>query len=159
MQSVEQTLALGEHLGRLLTGGDIIALSGELGTGKTVLARGIVRGLGLSEEQVNSPTFTLIQTYDNTTPVIHADLYRLENMTAIFQLGLEDYFTHENILIIEWAERLQQLLPSDHLAVRLTHGATETSREVTLQGNGPRSTHLVTTLIRQNLKHHLTSTL
>lgn len=74
-------------------GGDVLALTGDLGAGKTLLTRGIALGLGIPADQVNSPTFTLIQAYDSPIPVIHVDLYRLEDPAAIVQLGLEDYFT------------------------------------------------------------------
>ncbi len=155
LDSVEKTLALGERVSRLLNGGDVVALTGDLGAGKTLMTKGIAKGLGIPEEHVNSPTFTLIQTYDSTIPVIHVDLYRLEDMTAIVQLGLDEYFTPQNIVIIEWADRLHQALPPDSLAIHLEHGETETSRKVTFQGIGPRSNHLVTALGRQNLQYHL----
>ena len=133
----------------------MVALTGDLGAGKTLMTKGIAKGLGIPEEQVNSPTFTLIQTYNSTIPVIHVDLYRLEDMTAIVQLGLDEYFTPQNIVIIEWADRFHQALPQDSLAIHLIHGETETSRKVTFQGRGPRSIHLVTALGHQNLQHHL----
>ncbi len=154
LDSVEKTLKFGERLGHILTGGDIIALTGELGVGKTLLTRGIALGLGIPVEQVNSPTFTLIQAYESQIPVIHVDLYRLENPSAVFQLGLEDYFTPQNIVIIEWADRLLQALPPDYLAIHLEHGDTETIRHLTVRGTGPRSTHVVTTLRRNNIENH-----
>ena len=143
---MEETLEFGKRLSHVLTGGDVLALCGDLGVGKTLLTRGIALGLGIPGEQVNSPTFTLIQTYESPIPVIHVDLYRLENPAAIFQLGLEDYFTPENIIIIEWADRLLQVLPPDHLAIHLEHGETETIRHLTIRGTGPRSTQIITTL-------------
>jgi len=143
---MEETLEFGERLSHVLTGGDVLALFGDLGVGKTLLTRGIALGLGIPGEQVNSPTFTLIQTYESPIPVIHVDLYRLEDPSAIFQLGLEDYFTPKNIVIIEWADRLLQALPPDHLAIHLEHGETETIRHLTIRGTGPRSTHILTAL-------------
>jgi tRNA threonylcarbamoyladenosine biosynthesis protein TsaE len=143
---MEETLEFGKRLSHVLTGGDVLALSGDLGVGKTLLTRGIALGLGIPGEQVTSPTFTLIQTYESPIPVIHVDLYRLENPEAIFQLGLEDYFTPQNIVIIEWADRLLQALPPDHLTIHLEHGETETIRHLTIRGTGPRSTQIVTAL-------------
>jgi len=143
---MEETLEFGKQLGHVLRGGDVLALSGDLGVGKTLLTRGIALGLGIPGEQVNSPTFTLIQAYESSIPVIHVDLYRIEDPSAIFQLGLEDYFTPTNIIIIEWADRFLQALPPDHLAIHLDHGETETVRHLTIQGTGPRSTQIVTAL-------------
>ena len=114
-------------------------------------------GLGISSEQVTSPTFTLIQIYEGKCPVIHVDLYRLEDPTAILQLGLEEYFTPQYIVIIEWADRFLQILPADHLALHFDHGETETSRHVTIRGTGPRSMQVVTSLSRSQLDDHTTT--
>jgi len=152
--SVKKTLEFGERLAHTLQGGDVLALTGELGAGKTLLTRGIASGLGITAEQVTSPTFTLIQTYEGRLPVIHVDLYRLEDPSAILQLGLEDYFTPQNIVIIEWADRLLQILPPDYLALHLEHGDTETIRHLTIRGTGPRSTYVVTSLVLPNMVDH-----
>jgi tRNA threonylcarbamoyladenosine biosynthesis protein TsaE len=152
--SVKKTLEFGEQLGHSLQGGDVLALTGELGAGKTLLTRGIASGLGITAEQVTSPTFTLIQTYEGRFPVIHVDLYRLEDPSAILQLGLEDYFTPQNIVIIEWADRLLQILPPDYLALHLEHGDTETIRHLTIRGTGPRSTYVVKSLVHSNMVDH-----
>ncbi|MDH3770912.1 MAG: tRNA (adenosine(37)-N6)-threonylcarbamoyltransferase complex ATPase subunit type 1 TsaE, partial [Nitrospirota bacterium] len=77
---------------------------------------------------------------------IHVDLYRLEDPSAILQLGLEDYFTPQNVVIIEWADRLLQILPSDYLALHLEHGDTETTRSMTIRATGPRSMAIVSAL-------------
>jgi tRNA threonylcarbamoyladenosine biosynthesis protein TsaE len=156
LDSGEKTLAFGERIGHVLTGGDVLALTGDLGAGKTLLTRGIALGLGIPAEQVNSPTFTLIQAYvyDSCIPVIHVDLYRLEHPSAIAQLGLEDYWTPQNIVIIEWADRFLQALPPDYLVIHMEHGNTETLRHLTAKGTGPRSTHIVTTLLHDLLDNH-----
>ena len=146
LASVEKTHEFGEGLGHLLMGGDVLALTGDLGAGKTLLTRGIALGLGIPSDQVNSPTFTLIQAYDSPIPVIHVDLYRLENPAAIVQLGLEDYFTAKNIVIIEWADRFIRVLPPDYLEIHLEHGNTETTRDMTIRATGPRSLVIVSTL-------------
>jgi tRNA threonylcarbamoyladenosine biosynthesis protein TsaE len=146
LTSAEQTLAFGERLGHTLMGGDILALTGDLGVGKTLMTRGIALGLGIPYGQVNSPTFSLIQVYEGPIPVIHVDLYRLEDPTAIAQLGLEDYFTDKNIVIIEWADRFIQVLPPDYLDIHLKHGNTETSRFMTIRATGPRSMAMVSSL-------------
>ena len=151
LDSVKNTLEFGERLGHTLKGGDVLALTGDLGAGKTLITRGIALGLGITAEQVTSPTFTLIQTYKGRIPVIHVDLYRLEDPSAILQLGLEEYFTPQNIVIIEWADRLLQILPPDYLALHLEHGDTETIRHLTIRGTGPRSTDVVTSLSHSNM--------
>jgi tRNA threonylcarbamoyladenosine biosynthesis protein TsaE len=121
----------------------VLALTGDLGTGKTVLTRGIALGLGIPMDQVSSPTFTLIQEYPGSIPLIHVDLYRLERPSEISALGLEEYFTPSTIVIIEWAERFPQILPSDHIAIRLEHGETEDIRLLSVSGTGSRSICLV----------------
>ena len=146
LNSCENTLAFGEKLGHCLKGGDVIALKGDLGAGKTLLTQGIAQGLGIPSEQVSSPTFSLIQVYQSHVPVIHVDLYRLEDPTAIQQLGLDDYFTPQNIVIIEWADRFYQGLPPDYLEIQLEHGLTEMTRDMTIRGAGTRNKQIVTTL-------------
>jgi tRNA threonylcarbamoyladenosine biosynthesis protein TsaE len=143
MRSVQETIQFGKQLGQQLTGGEVLALTGDLGTGKTVLTRGIALGLGIPMDQVSSPTFTLIQEYPGSIPLIHVDLYRLERPSEIFALGLEEYFTPSTIVIIEWAERFPQILPSDHIAIRLEHGETEDIRLLSVSGTGSRSIRLV----------------
>jgi len=146
LDSVKKTLEFGERLAHTLQGGDVLALTGDLGAGKTLITRGIALGLGITAEQVTSPTFTLIQTYEGRLPLIHVDLYRLENPSAILQLGLEDYFTAKNIVIIEWADRFIQALPPDYLEIHLEHGDTETTRSMTIRATGPRSFAIVSAL-------------
>lgn len=143
MNSVQETIQFGTQLGQQLTGGAVLALNGDLGTGKTVLTRGIALGLGMSMDQVSSPTFTLIQEYPGAIPLIHVDLYRLERLSEIFTLGLEEYFTPATIVIVEWAERFPQILPSDHIAICLEYGETEASRLLSVSGTGSSSIHMV----------------
>lgn len=146
LSSGEKTLEFGERLGHLLMGGDVLALTGDLGAGKTLLTRGIALGMGIPADHINSPTFTLIQAYDGLIPIIHVDLYRLEDPGAIAQLGLEDYFTAKNIVIIEWADRFIRVLPPDYLDIHLEHGNTETTRDMTLRSTGARSLAIVSAL-------------
>lgn len=123
--------AAGAALAAVLRPGDVLALSGELGAGKTTLARGILRGLGL-EGEAPSPTFTLVQTYEppeTRLPVWHCDLYRLDDPEEAIELGLDDA-RDDAVLLIEWPERLGRFLPADALRLRL-EGAGTPERSLT----------------------------
>lgn len=117
-RSAEETLKLGEQLGRELEPGDIVALYGELGAGKTTLTKGIARGLEIKTEVV-SPTFTLIHEHQGRVPLYHIDLYRLTDEEEIWNLGIEDYLYNAGVTIVEWAERMPSLLPEIRLDIRL----------------------------------------
>jgi tRNA threonylcarbamoyladenosine biosynthesis protein TsaE len=113
------TLALGKRIGKRLAPGSIIALTGELGCGKTLLTRGICDGLAVPLRQVNSPTFVLVNEYCGRLPVFHLDLYRLGTIDDGFEIGIMDYFSRaaSGVMIIEWAEKMLSLLPADLLKV------------------------------------------
>jgi tRNA threonylcarbamoyladenosine biosynthesis protein TsaE len=119
--SVNQTKGIGKTIARHLKKGDIICLFGELGSGKTVLTKGIAQGLGLDEEKITSPTFVLIRQYDQINlPLFHFDLYRLKNPRDILGLGYEEYLYDEGVSVIEWADRLDYLLPKEFLKIELS---------------------------------------
>jgi len=106
-QSPEETLSLGEKIGRHLAGGDIVCLFGDLGAGKTTLTQGIARGLGVPKETyVRSPTFTLVNQYEGKLPVFHIDLYRIASSQDLENLGLEETLESGGVAIVEWAEKL-----------------------------------------------------
>jgi tRNA threonylcarbamoyladenosine biosynthesis protein TsaE len=113
------TMNLGKRIGGRLEPGDVIALVGELGCGKTLLTRGICNGLGVPERQVNSPTFVLVNEYRGRLPIFHIDLYRLSGIDDGFEIGITDYFSRarEGVMIIEWAEKIINLLPPDLLKI------------------------------------------
>jgi len=130
-RSVEETRALGEELGRdVLVAGDVVVLTGELGTGKTALAQGVGRGLAV-DGPVVSPTFTLVREYDGRVHLCHVDLYRLDRMQEIHDLGLEEHLD-ESVTLIEWGEVAATALPSDRLEVRITAGAGPDERIIEL---------------------------
>jgi tRNA threonylcarbamoyladenosine biosynthesis protein TsaE len=118
--SEEETIALGERLARTLPRGAAVLLIGNLGAGKTTLAKGIVQGLGAAAaEEVSSPTFTLIHEYGSPPTVYHVDLYRLDSARDAATLGLDDLFDGPAMVIIEWGERFLELMPRERIEIRL----------------------------------------
>lgn len=119
-KSVISTLKIGRSISRLLKPGDIVLLSGELGAGKTVLAKGIAQGLGINKDKVISPSFVLLRIHKGKHPMHHFDFYRLKTPHDILGLGYEEYFYSEGITVIEWPERLKFLLPKEFLKIKLS---------------------------------------
>lgn len=142
-RSVEETVALGERLGNLAGPGDFIALTGELGSGKTQFARGLAAGLGVDPAvPVTSPTYTIMNLYDGRLPLYHFDLYRLAGDQEVAELGFEEYFYGDGVCIVEWAERLRDLLPEEHLAVFFSY-CGDTGRSISLEPHGARYQEIV----------------
>ncbi len=126
------TMELGEEFGSTLNGGDVVAVSGTLGAGKTCFIQGVCKSLGV-HTHVGSPTFTLINEYPGTGPsVVHVDLYRIAKGRELRELGLLEYFTSDRICLIEWPELVLSILPEEHYAVVIRHGSTEAQRIVTI---------------------------
>lgn len=118
--SEEETIALGERLARELPARQVVMLIGQLGAGKTTLAKGIVKGLGAAQpEEVSSPTFTLIHEYGQSGRVYHIDLYRLDEPHELATLELEDLFEREAVVLIEWGERFPQILPAERTEIQI----------------------------------------
>jgi tRNA threonylcarbamoyladenosine biosynthesis protein TsaE len=133
-RSEEETIALGEELARDLPPRAVVLLIGDLGAGKTTLAKGIVKGLGAAApEDVSSPTFTLIHEYGDPGPggtaVYHVDLYRLDDAAAVETLGLDEVFDKNAVVLIEWGERFPRLMPPERIEIRLVAGACD-EREI-----------------------------
>jgi tRNA threonylcarbamoyladenosine biosynthesis protein TsaE len=117
--SVDETIAFGQRLAAELQPGDVLGLSGELGAGKTALVKGIARSLGITQE-VTSPTFTLIHEYGGgRLPLFHIDLYRLESVAQALAIGIEDYLNGSGVTVIEWAEKIESLLPARARRIRI----------------------------------------
>ncbi len=119
-KSADESAALARRIGMDAVSGDIIALYGELGTGKTVFAKGIAQGMGIREE-ITSPTFTLLEVYEHTPPLYHFDLYRIEEMREFELLGFDELWYGDGVSVIEWADRAGDLIPEGALKVRLFH--------------------------------------
>ena len=121
----KETMALGTRLAKHLKPGDIVCLFGDLGSGKTTFVKGLVQGFKIKSSEVNSPTFVLMNIYEGKKmPVYHFDLYRLEGAASSLELaniGYEEFFYDEGISVVEWAERLGDQLPKEHIAVHLAH--------------------------------------
>lgn len=119
-KSVNETLKIGRVIAKNLQKGDIVCLFGELGSGKTVLTKGIAQGLGIKKNRIISPTFVLIREHKARIPFYHFDLYRLKSPKEILVLGYEEYIYNDGITVIEWADRLKYLLPKECLKLELS---------------------------------------
>jgi tRNA threonylcarbamoyladenosine biosynthesis protein TsaE len=138
LPDLEATRAFGQRLAQRLFPGAVLALIGELGAGKTCLARAIAGGLGVADGRtVTSPTFVLIQEYQGRLPIYHFDAYRLRAEAEFADLGASEYFEGDGVCLVEWADRVPGCLPTDHLRVSLTVTG-ETSRRATVEATGPR---------------------
>jgi tRNA threonylcarbamoyladenosine biosynthesis protein TsaE len=140
--SVEKTVWLGQQLGIELISGDIIALIGDLGGGKTWFTKGIAIGLEIDPNDIVSPTFTLVNEYRGRQQIFHIDLYRLKNTIEILDLDLEDYFSREGIVVIEWADRWPGKLPENKIHVELKM-IDEHTRELKFSGNHYRAKEII----------------
>lgn len=131
--SEEETIALGERLAQRLPRRGVVLLIGELGAGKTTLAKGIVHGLGAADpEEVSSPTFTLVHEYGDAPKVYHVDLYRIGRATELESLGLDELLDREALVLVEWGERFPGLWPADRIEIRLRRLADD-RREIRVE--------------------------
>jgi tRNA threonylcarbamoyladenosine biosynthesis protein TsaE len=144
--SDRQTRQIGERLGGLCQPGDLILLEGGLGSGKTTLAQGIGRGLGVGRP-INRPTFTLVKEYGGRLPLYHFDFYRLEDPAEVADLGLDEYLDGDGVCVVEWADRAAPLWPERCLRIRLAAMGPRT-RRLCLEGIGARGRALCQALRR-----------
>lgn len=122
-----ETEELGFRLGKFIEKGDVICLSGDLGTGKTVFVGGIAKALGI-EEYVTSPTFTLVNEYGNL--LYHFDVYRLENVEDAIDIGFYEYLENGGIVVVEWPEIIEEIIPDKHIEVNIKKTLDENEREI-----------------------------
>jgi tRNA threonylcarbamoyladenosine biosynthesis protein TsaE len=134
-RSPDETLELAGMVGALLRPGDVVSLVGDLGAGKTVFARGVARALGVTEPVV-SPSFTIVREYDSRTPLVHVDVYRIDTVQELHDLGFEELVRDDAVTLVEWGDMIDGMLPADRLDVRLAPGATDDERVVEIEGHG-----------------------
>jgi tRNA threonylcarbamoyladenosine biosynthesis protein TsaE len=151
--SVEKTMWLGQQLGLQLISGDIIALIGDLGGGKTWFTKGIALGLDINPNDIVSPTFTLVNEYQGKQDLFHIDLYRLQNDRDILTLDLEEYFLREGIVVIEWADRWSGI-PEERIQVELKI-INDHTREVTFSANHQRAKKIIGALRAKNVNQQV----
>ena len=140
INSVEQTTQLGINLGRLLNAGDIVCLTGDLGTGKTHITKGIAKGLEIYDN-ITSPTFTIVNEYDSgRLKLNHFDVYRVSDPDEVYAIGFDDYIFSDAVSIIEWANYIEEILPKDLLHIRIEKDLSkgEDYRKITITPYGER---------------------
>ena len=134
--SEKETFELGKSLGEKAKAGQIFCLNGDLGVGKTVFTQGFARGLGI-EENVNSPTFTIIQVYDEgRIPLYHFDVYRIGDPEEMYEIGYEEYFFGEGVCLIEWSKLIEELIPEEAINVEIDKDLEKglDYRKITVEG-------------------------
>jgi tRNA threonylcarbamoyladenosine biosynthesis protein TsaE len=134
-KSVEETSKIGEQLGKLLNKGNIVCLSGDLGAGKTAFSKGIAKGLGV-EDYVTSPTYTIINEYEGRLPLYHFDVYRLNNVEEMYELGYEEYFFGDGVVVLEWADVVRDIIPGERLWITILNTKGDNSREIIVEPTG-----------------------
>ena len=140
VNSIEETTNLGFQLGELLTPGDIICLTGDLGTGKTHITKGIAKGLGINDT-ITSPTFNIVNQYDSgRLNLNHFDVYRVSDPDEIYAIGFDDYIFSDAVSIIEWANYIEEILPKEYLHIHISKDLSlgENYRKITLTSYGDR---------------------
>lgn len=143
----EQTQEFAKRLASLLQPGDVIALEGDLGAGKTTFTKGLAQGLGITRN-VNSPTFTIIKEYQGRLPLYHMDVYRVED--SYEDLGFEEYFEGSGVTVVEWAHLIETQLPENLLTIHLYHGENDTRRLV-LEPKGLRFEQICKELFHEDI--------
>lgn len=137
-ETPDETRAVGRGLGSLLEPGDVVALTGELGAGKTTLVQGVASGLGASDH-VASPTFVLVREYHGRLPIHHVDVYRLDRLQDVIDLDLDSMAETGGVVLVEWGDAVAPLLPEGHLRIELTvPDAASEARAIVLEAEGQR---------------------
>ena len=149
----QETERIGSLLGTMLIPGDVIALAGELGSGKTTLVRGLAQGMGFSADDVASPSFTLVNEYAGPLPLFHIDLYRLGDERELREIGYEEYISETGVAVIEWADRVRKAIPHESLWITLRYEGAE-QREIVMQPQGDRYEKMIEELKKKVYNKH-----
>ncbi|WP_352169058.1 tRNA (adenosine(37)-N6)-threonylcarbamoyltransferase complex ATPase subunit type 1 TsaE [Proteiniborus sp. MB09-C3] len=142
VDDIKETEKLGYTLGKLLTGGEIICMNGDLGAGKTTMTQSIAKGLDV-EDYVTSPTFTIINEYKGRCPLYHFDVYRINDVDEMYDLGYEEYFYSDGVSIIEWANIIKEILPKERLDIMINKKDNIEGREIIIAGNGEKYINII----------------
>ena len=135
-KSTTETIKLGQKIGKSLHKGDVVALCGQLGSGKTVLVKGVAEGLGVSNyNYVNSPTFVILKEYRARVPLYHFDVYRLNDICEFSTVGYGEYFYGNGVSVIEWADKIKEALPKEHLMINIEI-VSENERKINIKAYG-----------------------
>ena len=130
------TISFGEKLASILQPGDFICLDGDLGAGKTFLSKAIIHALDVTD-YVTSPSYTIVNEYEGKHAIYHFDVYRIDDIDEMYEIGFEEYFYAEGICLVEWANMIAELIPPSHYQIRLKMGTDFTSRIIEITGSTP----------------------
>ncbi|KNF09623.1 tRNA threonylcarbamoyladenosine biosynthesis protein TsaE [Gottschalkia purinilytica] len=140
--SPEETKNIGYRLGKLLKGGEIICMNGDLGAGKTTLTQSIAEGLEVND-YVTSPTFTIVNEYEGRHKLYHFDVYRIGEIDEMYDLGYEEYFYSDGVTIIEWSSMIEEILPKERLNIEIRKGYSSDNRELIINSFGERYDEII----------------
>ncbi len=130
--SEAETVGLAQKLAPMLRTGDVLVLTGELGTGKTAFVRGLARGLGIDENTVNSPSYTIVNEYPGAMALYHFDLYRIADPSELYEVGWDEYRSRNGVVVVEWGERAGELLPAGYYRIEFTM-INESERKIDIE--------------------------
>lgn len=147
VENVEKTIELGALLGQILESKDVICLDGDLGAGKTHFSKGVALGLEI-EDDITSPTFTIVQEYEGRLPFYHFDAYRIANSEEMYYIGFDDYLNKEGVIIIEWSKLIEDVLPDERMDIEISY-ALEGGRYFEFKPLGNRHEALLEELKRK----------
>lgn len=142
IENKKETEKIGYMLGKLLTGGEVICMTGDLGAGKTTMTQSIAKGLEV-EDYVTSPTFTIINEYEGRCPLYHFDVYRINDVDEMYDLGYEEYFYSDGVSIIEWADIIKEILPKERLNIEINKNDNIEDREIIIKGTGEKYINII----------------
>lgn len=142
INNITETEKVGYILGKLLTGGEVICMTGDLGAGKTTMTQSIAKGLDV-DDYVTSPTFTIINEYQGRCPLYHFDVYRINDVDEMYDLGYEEYFYSDGVSIIEWADIIKEILPKERLNIEINKKDNIDNREIIIYGNGEKYINII----------------